>query len=217
MSIHKKLQFLDHSTNSLTSLTLVIPDSYDSENLQKKSNYLIHRVFKVQQANQRQGTANTKTRAEVKGGGRKPWKQKGTGRARAGSTRSPLWRGGGVVFGPKRKKFKQKINRKEWQLSLKLLLINKQSNISVIQFKPDEFFKTNKIYNYFETFISKLNDKILIIVPTLNNNLIRVTKNINNVKILQANCLNIRDILVAKKILISNESLKIIEEVYNCG
>ena len=82
-----------------------------------KSSYLVHRAMVKQQAEQRQGTASTKTRSEVRGGGKKPWKQKGSGKARAGSNRSPLWKGGGVTFGPKTRSYRKKMNRKEWRLA----------------------------------------------------------------------------------------------------
>ena len=91
----------------------------------KKAVGLIHRIYLIQLKNRRKHTASTKTRSEVRGGGRKPWKQKGTGRARAGSIRSPLWKGGGVVFGPKPKQIKLKLNKKEKNLALTTLLVNK--------------------------------------------------------------------------------------------
>lgn len=217
MTICKTLQFPDNSKNGeeLSSLNLKIPDSYNSGDLQIKSNYLIYRSLKVQQGNQRQGTASTKTRSEVRGGGRKPWKQKGTGRARAGSTRSPLWKGGGVSFGPKPKNFQQKINRKEWRLSLRLLLLNKEKNINIIEMDATRFIKTNDIYKYLKNFVTDPLGKAIIIVPKIEENLMRITKNLRNIKLLQANCLNIQDILLAKYLLISKKSLKIIEETYN--
>lgn len=221
MTIKKTLKILNKTINEKDSqnqsieLNLTLPNSYHSENIQIKSNYLIYRALKKQQFNQRQGTTNTKTRSEVKGGGRKPWKQKGTGRARAGSTRSPLWRGGGVIFGPKPKNFKQKMNQKEWQLCLKLLLINKSKNITVIDFSNLNFSKTKGILNLIESFIPTPFRKVLIITPECNKDFYRVTKNLKNIQLLQANCLNIRDVLIAQHILVSKETLKIIEETYN--
>ena len=97
------------------------------------ANYLVHKALTIQKLNSREFTASTKTRADVSGGGRKPWKQKGTGRARAGSNRSPLWRGGGVTFGPKPKKVKLKINKKEKALALQTLLLNKQERIIALE------------------------------------------------------------------------------------
>merc|ERR1712244_106104 len=107
--------------------------------LENSGNYLIHKDIVRQQIQQKQGTVSTKTRSEVRGGGRKPWRQKGTGRARAGSNRSPLWKGGGVIFGPKPKTISRKLNKKERQLSLQTFLYNKRNLISVIQNLEDEF------------------------------------------------------------------------------
>lgn len=205
----------EKQTKESIVLTLNIPKSYDSDNTSNKSNYLIYRALQAQYTNQRQGTSSTKTRAEVRGGGRKPWKQKGTGRARAGSTRSPLWRGGGVTFGPKPKNYNQKINRKEWRLSLRLLLLNKQKNITLIEISDSKFVKTKEILNYILKLGNNSLEKIVIIVPKFEENIMRVTKNLKNIKLLQANCLNIKDILITKHIFIDKESLKIIEETYN--
>ena len=100
--------------------------------LENSGNYLIHKDISRQQIQQKQGTVSTKTRSEVRGGGRKPWRQKGTGRARAGSNRSPLWKGGGVIFGPKPRTISLKLNKKERLLSLQTLLYNKRNIISVV-------------------------------------------------------------------------------------
>ena len=221
MTISKIINFsiktLDEQKSKEESITLnlSLPESYISPIIQDKSNYLVYRALQAQYTNQRQGTTNTKTRAEVRGGGRKPWKQKGTGRARAGSNRSPLWRGGGVTFGPKPKNYNQKINKKEWRLSLRLLLLNKQNNITVIETSHFKFIKTKDIIKYIGDLINNPSERIVIIVPKFEENMTRVTKNLKNIKLLQANCLNIKDILIAKHILIYKESLKIIEETYN--
>ena len=98
---------------------------------EESAKHIVHRSLRLQMANNRQGTASTKTRSEVRGGGRKPWRQKGTGRARAGSIRSPLWRGGGVIFGPKPKVVTHKLNKKEFQLALRTLLFNKRESLVV--------------------------------------------------------------------------------------
>merc|ERR1712228_533246 len=98
--------------------------------LEDSGNYLIHKDILRHQISQKQGTVSTKTRSEVRGGGRKPWRQKGTGRARAGSNRSPLWKGGGVIFGPKPKIKKQKLNKKEYRLAIQTLLYNKKNSIT---------------------------------------------------------------------------------------
>jgi large subunit ribosomal protein L4 len=201
-------------TGSAT-LNLMVPEYFNSTTITDKSNYVIHRAFQTQATNERQGTASTKTRAEVRGGGRKPWKQKGTGRARAGSNRSPLWKGGGVTFGPKPKDYSQKINRKEWRLSLRLLLLKKQESILVVDnFKMDSF-KTKDFAKTISDLGKNSLEKTVIVVPQIEDNLRRASRNLKNIRILQANCLNIKDLLLTKSIIIARESLKIIEETYN--
>jgi len=120
--------------NSLDTDGKVLTDEHKLELniLEESGNYLIHRDILRHQTSQKQGTISTKTRSEVRGGGRKPWQQKGSGRARAGSNRSPLWKGGGVIFGPKPRKVTLKLNKKERKLALQTLLYNKRNNISVI-------------------------------------------------------------------------------------
>jgi large subunit ribosomal protein L4 len=201
--------------NESATLNLKVPTYYNSTNLVDKSNYVIYRAFQTQSTNERQGTTSTKTRAEVRGGGRKPWKQKGTGRARAGSNRSPLWKGGGVTFGPKPKDYSQKINRKEWRLSLRLLLLKKQDRITVVDNFTLESFKTKDLEKIILDLGKIPSEKLLIIVPKVEENLRRASKNLKMIRILQANCLNIKDLLLTKSIIITSESLKIIEETYN--
>lgn len=186
-----------------------------SNNNNDKSNYVIQRAFLAQRLNERQGTANTRTRAEVKGGGRKPWKQKGTGKARAGSNTSPLWKGGGVSFGPKPKLYLNKINRKEWQLGLRSLLIAKQNDIIVVDNFNISNNKTNSFVKMLSTFDINLSKKTLIIVPESNENLLKSIRNVKTIKLALANNLNLKQILLAKKLLITKDSVKIIEEIYN--
>ena len=184
----------------------------------EKSTYLIHRALVKQLIEHRQGNANTKTRSEVSGGGRKPWKQKGTGRARAGSKRSPLWKGGGVSFGPRTKKFQIKLNKKEWRLALQTLLFNKKESILVIKDLCESFENIQKTQSFLECLkklaISNLSSKILIIVPNKSKGLIYSTQNIKNIDVILANSLNIKSLLDSNSILIATESLKIIEETY---
>merc|ERR1712238_556369 len=134
--------------------------------LETSGNYLIHKDITRQQIQKKQGTVSTKTRGEVRGGGRKPWRQKGTGRARAGSNRSPLWKGGGVIFGPKPKFTRLKLNRKEKQLSLQTLLYSKRNNISVIDNLENllDTPKTKVFCNFCKTCSIDLNQKLLIVV-----------------------------------------------------
>nr|YP_011007136.1 50S ribosomal protein L4 [Pleurophycus gardneri]WAM64423.1 50S ribosomal protein L4 [Pleurophycus gardneri] len=178
-------------------------------------NYVIQRAYLAQRSNERQGTANTLTRAEVKGGGRKPWRQKGTGRARAGSNRSPLWKGGGVSFGPKPKLYSSKINRKEWQLSLRSLLIAKQKDITIIDNFNFLEYKTSNIIKLLNTFGINLFENTLIVVPKIEEKLLKSTRNIKTIKLIVANNLNLKQILLAKNLLITKDSLKTIEETYN--
>jgi len=201
--------------NEAATLNLKVPDYYNSTNLVDKSNYVIYRAFQTQSTNERQGTTSTKTRAEVRGGGRKPWKQKGTGRARAGSNRSPLWKGGGVTFGPKPKDYSQKINRKEWRLSLRLLLLKKQNMITIVDNFALESYKTKDLEKTIRDLGKTTSEKLIIIVPKVDENLRRASKNLKTIRVLQANCLNIKDLLLTKSIIITRESLKIIEETYN--
>nr|QWK41719.1 ribosomal protein L4 [Akkesiphycus lubricus] len=186
-----------------------------SKEITDKSNYVIQRAYLTQRYNERQGTANTLTRAEVKGGGRKPWRQKGTGRARAGSNTSPLWKGGGVSFGPKPKLYSNKINRKEWQLSLRSLLIAKQKDITVIDNINPLEYKTDNIIKTLNSFDINLFDNTLLIVPKIEDKLLKSTRNIKTIKVIVANNLNLKQILLAKNLLVTKDSLKTIEETYN--
>jgi large subunit ribosomal protein L4 len=201
--------------NEEVNLTLKIPGYYKSENLIDKSNYVIYRSLQKQLNNTRQGSRSTKTRAEVRGGGRKPWKQKGSGKARAGSNRSPLWKGGGVSFGPKPKVYSHKINRKEWKLSLRLLLLKKLNSITIVDNLIVNKIKTKYLYKAITLLSININKKTLIIVPEIDENLKRSSNNLKNIKILRANCLNIKDILDTKNIIMSKQSITIIEEKYN--
>ena len=134
--------------------------------LETSGNYLIHKDISRQQIKKKQGTVSTKTRGEVRGGGRKPWRQKGTGRARAGSNRSPLWKGGGVIFGPKPRTISLKLNQKERKLSLQTLLYNKRNNILVIDNLENlvEMPKTRKFSEFCKKCDVNLNQKTLVIV-----------------------------------------------------
>ena len=203
-----------NESQQLATLNLSVPDYYNSKTLVDKTNYLLHRAFQTQLNNERQGTASTKTRAEVRGGGRKPWKQKGTGRARAGSNRSPLWKGGGVSFGPKPKVYSNKINKKEWRLSLRLLFLKKANDIVVVNNFEITSLKTKDLVKIITNLGPNLTTKTVIIVPKIQESLQRTSRNIKNLKVLQANSLNFKDLLLAKSIVLTKDSLKIIEETY---
>ena len=161
----------------------------------------------------RQGTHETKTRSQVSGGGIKPWRQKGTGRARAGSTRSPLWRHGGVVFGPHNRDYSIKMNRKERRLALKSALAYKASDKKLIVI--DNFnLETNKTSEAKKVIDSLTQDKnILIVVEELNDNMILATRNLNNIILLTAEEINTYDVVAADVMIITENAVKNLEEV----
>lgn len=213
-SENEKMIFLSnlHSMNKKVNSKEESPTIFEVSTTYK--NHLLHRALQNQNVNKRQGTACTKTRAEVRGGGRKPWRQKGSGRARAGSSRSPLWKKGGVSFGPKPKQYTQKINRKEWRLGLRLLFIKKQESIIIVDLLKVNSLKTKDFIQTLSDLGKTPREKIVIILPTLDENLRCASKNLKNICILQANCLNIKSLIMTKSIIIAKESLKIIEETY---
>ena len=186
--------------------------------LEKSGNSLIHKDILRHHINRKQGTVSTKTRSEVRGGGRKPWQQKGSGRARAGSNRSPLWRGGGVIFGPKPKKTVQKLNKKERKLALQTLLYNKRNTISVIENLEDAIDspKTKVFFEICKKCDVKLNQKVLIIVSKKTTPLKLSIRNMKNVELISASNLNTLSILKAKQILLTPLAVNEIKEIY-CG
>ena len=178
---------------------------------------LIHRVYLAYLKNKRKYTASTKTKSEVRGGGRKPWRQKGTGNARAGSIRSPLWVGGGVSFGPKPRIVNKKINKKERKLAiLSSLYLKKQELIFINQSIFDEFntIKTKNIVKCINNLGLKETDKILFILPSSNTSFWLASRNLKNIEITTGNSLNIEQILKTKYIVLSNSSLEIINTTY---
>jgi large subunit ribosomal protein L4 len=220
MSTNKEITFSVKSLNSEENLESVIlnlklPVHFNSETNVDTSNFIIHRAFQTQLNNERQGTVKTKTRAEVRGGGRKPWKQKGTGRARAGSNRSPLWKGGGVSFGPKPKIYSNKINRKERRLAIGALLTKKYNDITVINSLKITSLKTKDFLESINNLGINLSEKITIILPIWDLNLTYATCNLKNITLVRANNLNIKQLLLTKYIVTTVESLKIIEETYH--
>lgn len=179
-------------------------------------NYLLHRDLLRHHSSQRQGTVSTKTRSEVRGGGRKPWKQKGTGRARAGSNRSPLWKGGGVIFGPKPNKTFLKLNKKERQLALRTLLYNKKNNIVVFENLETEAIepKTKSFLNICQNCSINLDQKILVIVSKKTMQLKLATQNLKNVELISASNLNTFSLLKAKQIILTPLAINDIKEIY---
>lgn len=165
-------------------------------------------------ANRRQGTHATKTRSDVSGGGRKPWRQKGTGNARQGSTRAPHWVGGGVVFGPSaNRNYTKKMNKKERKLALKSALTYKANDKDIIVVDKFET-ETNKTKDMLKV-LEGLNatGKTLIVTTELTENLILATRNIADVKLVLANELNTYDVLYVNKIIITEDAVKYVEEV----
>ena len=161
----------------------------------------------------RQGTSSTKTRDEVRGGGRKPWKQKGTGQARQGSIRSPQWVGGGVVFGPHPRSYTKKMNRKERRLALKSALAYKVINKELIV--VDNFVPaTSKTKDMLATLAAlDATKNVLIVVAELNDNLILAVRNINYVSLLEVNEVGTLDVIKADRMIVTEDALKMIEEV----
>merc|ERR1711935_397321 len=173
-------------------------------------------ILNDQQKQQKQGTVSTKTRGEVRGGGRKPWQQKGTGRARAGSNRSPLWKGGGVIFGPKLRVNHVKLNQKERKLSLQTLLYNKRKNILVID-NLENFIekpKTKIFYDFCKSLDINLNQKTLIIVSKKTHKLKLSTRNLKHVELISASNLNTLCLLNSKQILLTPLAINDIKEAY---
>ena len=163
--------------------------------------------------NQRQGTAETKTRSEVSGGGIKPWKQKGTGRARQGSIRAPHWPGGGVVFGPHMRSYAKKMNRKERRLALKSALSYKviESEMIILDAFTMETSKTKDAKAILKTLNATKN--VLLVVDELTDNVILATRNLDNVVLLEASEINTYDVIAADNMIITEKAVKAIEEV----
>ena len=178
------------------------------------SEHAVYEAIKNYLANQRQGTQCTKTRAEVRGGGRKPWKQKGTGRARQGSTRSPQWKGGGVVFAPKPRDYSYSVPKKVKRLALKSVLTAKvnEGNLIVLDALEMSTPKTKD----FITMLSAINAGKKALVVTAENSpmVVKSGRNIPGVDITFVNTLNVYDIMRHDSLIITKEAVKIAEEVY---
>ncbi|MBQ5485794.1 MAG: 50S ribosomal protein L4 [Lachnospiraceae bacterium] len=175
--------------------------------------HLVHMAVLQQLANKRQGTQKAKTRSEVSGGGRKPWRQKGTGHARQGSTRAPQWTGGGMVFAPVPRDYSFKINKKEKQAAMKSALtdrVNDQKLIVLDELKMDEI-KT-------KTFVNVLNnlkvEKALVVLPEVDEKVMASAKNVKSVKATQTGALSVYDILKYNTVVLTKDAVKKIEEVY---
>ncbi len=180
----------------------------------KPNEKIVHIALVNYLANQRQGTSNTKTRAEVSGGGRKPWRQKGTGRARQGSIRAPQWFKGGIALGPKPRSYSYKINKKERQLAIRSVLSSKvlENNLVVVD---NLEFKEIKTKNMVKTLANlKVEGKTLVVLPEKNENVQKSARNIEGVKTSLTNTINVYDLLKYNKLILTVDSVKKIEEVY---
>jgi len=189
----------------------------ENSDRKKKAIGLIHRVYLTQIKNARKYNASTKTKSEVRGGGRKPWKQKGTGRARAGSSRSPLWVGGGVSFGPRPRVVSKKINKKERRLAILSALYLKKKEFLVVEdtlFSTETITKTSQILKILKELNLKVDSKILIVLTAPNKKLWLATRNLKNIDLTVATCLNIKQLLKTNHIVLSNSSLELINSTY---
>lgn len=175
---------------------------------------VVHSVLVNYLANQRQGTQSTKTRAEVRGGGRKPWKQKGTGRARQGSIRAPQWIKGGIALGPKPRSYTYRVNKKEKRLAIKSVLSSKvlENQLVVIDKLPFKEIKTKQMVNVLEK--NKVEGKALIMLPEKNEAVQKSARNIEGVKTTLVNTINVYDLLKYNKLVITLDTVKKLEEVY---
>ncbi|HEY9642851.1 MAG TPA: 50S ribosomal protein L4 [Coleofasciculaceae cyanobacterium] len=180
------------------------------------ASHVVHRALVRQMNNARQGTASTKTRSEVSGGGRKPWRQKGTGRARAGSSRSPLWRGGGVIFGPKPRDYSVKMNRKERRLALRTAFQSRVEDLVVVQDFAENLSrpKTKELVQAMSRWGIEPDSKVLLIVSERNDNVYLSARNIEKLRMISASNLNIFDILAADRIVATQSAIEKIQEVY---
>lgn len=175
---------------------------------------VMHDLVKNYLANQRQGTQSALTRAEVSGGGKKPWRQKGTGHARQGSTRSPQWRHGGIVFAPKPRSYRYTVNKKVRRLAMKSALSAKvrDDELVVLDAVSLEEYKTKTIAQMLKALGA--DKKALIVLPEVDDKLIKSARNIPGVKTAQVNTLNVYDLVGADKLIVLKDSVSKIEEVY---
>ena len=180
----------------------------------KPNEAVMHAMVINYLANQRQGTQSTLTRTEVRGGGRKPWKQKGTGHARQGSIRAPQWRHGGVALGPKPRDYSYSLNKKVKRLAMKSALSSKvlSNDVVVVNNISVEEFKTKTIINMLKAL--NVDGKALIVMPSVNQKLIKSAANIPGVKTTLVNTLNVYDILNYDKFIVVTDAVAKIEEVY---
>ena len=175
---------------------------------------IVHSVLKNYLANQRQGTQSTKTRSEVSGGGKKPWRQKGTGRARQGSTRAPQWIKGGIALGPKPRSYRYTVNKKERRLAIRSVLSSKvlEKELTVLDKIELKEIKTKTMVKALTSL--KLEGKTLIVLPENDKNVVMSARNIEGVKTISANNINVFDLLKYNNLVLPVDTVKKLEEVY---
>ena len=175
---------------------------------------IVHSVLVNYLANQRQGTQSTKTRAEVRGGGRKPWRQKGTGRARQGSIRAPQWIKGGIALGPKPRSYKYRVNKKERQLAIRSILSSKVIDKDLIVVDKFDFkeIKTKQMADAMKNL--KVTERALVVLPASDEKVQKSARNLENVGTSSVGTINVFDLLNAKKIVLTVDTIKKLEEVY---
>lgn len=181
----------------------------------KINKHVVHQIVKRYLAGKRRGTASTKNRSEVSGGGKKPWKQKGTGRARAGSIRSPLWVGGGIIFGPENRDYSYPIPKKMRMVALKSILSDKAKNNNIIVLDNLELKegKTKEIINIFNN-LNLDGNKVLIVIDKEDDLIKRAVSNLEGAMVITANKINAYELINYKKIIVTKDALKVIEEVF---
>jgi large subunit ribosomal protein L4 len=178
--------------------------------------FVVHEAVVAYLANQRQGTVNTKERSDVRGGGKKPWRQKGTGRARAGTIRSPLWRGGGTTFGPHPRDHRLKMNKKTRRVALKSSLTARAADGDIMVIKAMEFSapKTREFAALLRSMEAYPRKKALVVVDKADDATLKSARNIAGVRVALADAVNTYDIVWADKIVLTSAALKRMEEVY---
>ncbi len=183
---------------------------------ESSAEHILWLAVKRQLHNSRQGTSSTLTKSEVRGGGKKPWKQKGTGRARAGSSRSPLWRGGGVIFGPKPREFDIKMNRKERRLALRTALQSRTDDLVVVEEFESHLTtpKTKEFVQALQRWGVDVEQKILLILDQKQENTYRSARNVARVRVITANNLNVFDLLHADRIVMTTTALDVVKATY---
>ena len=185
----------------------------DNVFIKEPNDDVLHNAIVLAQASLRQGTHKTKTRSEVSGGGRKPWRQKGTGNARQGSIRATQWRGGGIVFGPTPRDYSKKQNKKERRLALKSALSYKviDKELIIVDDIKFETSKTKEMMNFLKT-LNIVNEKVLIVLTELDENICLSSRNMGNVKVIRTDEVNTLDVVTADKMVITASALNKLQE-----